>query len=85
MRYTNLFVLEGHNLAASKNKTAPRRISFAKISEPLEVPNLLALQRESFDWLLGNAEWRERMANSPESLRGELPSQSGLEIGRAHV
>jgi DNA-directed RNA polymerase subunit beta len=71
--------LEGHNLAASKNKTAPRRISFAKISEPLEVPNLLALQRESFDWLLGNAEWRERMANSPESLRGELPSQSGLE------
>ena len=74
-----LIVLEGHNLAASKNKTAPRRISFAKISEPLEVPNLLALQRESFDWLLGNAEWRERMANSPESLRGELPSQSGLE------
>ncbi|MFM8365943.1 MAG: DNA-directed RNA polymerase subunit beta [Candidatus Nanopelagicaceae bacterium] len=71
--------MEGHNLAASKNKTAPRRISFAKISEPLEVPNLLALQRESFDWLLGNAEWRERMANSPESLRGELPSQSGLE------
>ncbi|MBU3643464.1 MAG: DNA-directed RNA polymerase subunit beta [Candidatus Nanopelagicaceae bacterium] len=66
-------------MAASKNKTAPRRISFAKISEPLEVPNLLALQRESFDWLLGNAEWRERMANSPESLRGELPSQSGLE------
>ena len=74
-----LIVLEGHNLAASKNKTAPRRISFAKISEPLEVPNLLALQRESFDWLLGNAEWRERIANSPESLRGELPSQSGLE------
>ena len=66
-------------MAASKNKTAPRRISFAKISEPLEVPNLLALQRESFDWLLGNAEWRERMAKSPESLRGELPSQSGLE------
>jgi DNA-directed RNA polymerase subunit beta len=74
-----LIVLEGHNLAASKNKTAPRRISFAKISEPLEVPNLLALQRESFDWLLGNEEWRQRMANSPESLRGELPSQSGLE------
>ena len=66
-------------MAASKNKTAPRRISFAKISEPLEVPNLLALQRESFDWLLGNEEWRQRMANSPEAIRGELPSQSGLE------
>lgn len=34
--------------------TAPLRISFAKIKEPLEVPNLLALQTESFDWLLGN-------------------------------
>jgi DNA-directed RNA polymerase subunit beta len=33
---------------------APRRISFAKIREPLEVPNLLALQTDSFDTLLGN-------------------------------
>ena len=41
--------------------TAPLRISFAKIKEPLEVPNLLALQTESFDWLLGNTAWQSRV------------------------
>ena len=65
-------------MAASKNKTAPRRISFAKIREPLEVPNLLALQVESFDWLLGNQAWRDRLAKA-DTARGELPKQSGLE------
>ena len=42
---------------------APPRTSFAKIREPLEVPNLLALQTESFDWLVGNEAWRGRVAN----------------------
>jgi len=67
-------------LAASKTKSvAPRRISFAKIREPLEVPNLLALQIESVDWLLGNDVWRERLAQAEVTSRGELPKQSGLE------
>jgi len=67
-------------LAASKNKSvAPTRISFAKIREPLEVPNLLALQIESVDWLLGNEAWRERLAQAEATSRGELPKQSGLE------
>jgi DNA-directed RNA polymerase subunit beta len=67
-------------LAASKTKSvAPRRISFAKIREPLEVPNLLALQIESVDWLLGNDIWRERLAQAEVTHRGELPQQSGLE------
>ncbi|MEO5832169.1 MAG: DNA-directed RNA polymerase subunit beta, partial [Nakamurella sp.] len=39
---------------------APKRISFAKLREPLEVPNLLALQTESFDWLIGAPAWRAR-------------------------
>ncbi|HZC72509.1 MAG TPA: DNA-directed RNA polymerase subunit beta [Jatrophihabitans sp.] len=39
---------------------APPRTSFAKIREPLEVPNLLALQTESFDWLVGNDFWQAR-------------------------
>src|SRR4051812_38808173 len=39
---------------------APPRTSFAKIREPLEVPNLLALQTESFDWLVGNEAWQGR-------------------------
>jgi len=67
-------------LAASKTKSvAPRRISFAKIREPLEVPNLLALQIESVDWLLGNDVWRVRLAQAEVTHRGELPQQSGLE------
>ncbi len=36
---------------------APRRISFAKISEPLEVPKLLDLQTSSFEWLVGGEAW----------------------------
>jgi DNA-directed RNA polymerase subunit beta len=66
-------------LAAKKNSVAPRRISFAKIREPLEVPNLLALQVESVDWLLGNEAWRARLAETTNTNRGELPSKSGLE------
>jgi DNA-directed RNA polymerase subunit beta len=71
--------LKGHLLAAKKNSVAPRRISFAKIREPLEVPNLLALQVESVDWLLGNEAWRARLAETTNTNRGELPSKSGLE------
>jgi DNA-directed RNA polymerase subunit beta len=67
-------------LAASKLKSqAPRRVSFAKIREPLEVPNLLSLQLESIDWLLGNDAWRARLNDAEKSNRGEVPKQSGLE------
>ncbi len=65
--------------ASKKSSVAPRRISFAKIREPLEVPNLLALQIESVDWLLGNDVWRQRLAVAETTHRGELPQQSGLE------
>lgn len=63
------------NNAAS---TAPLRISFAKIKEPLEVPNLLALQTESFDWLLGNTAWQSRVEEALESGQ-DVPTKSGLE------
>jgi len=41
---------------------APLRVSFAKINEPLEVPDLLALQTASFDWLIGSPEWRATLS-----------------------
>ncbi|MEY4314541.1 MAG: hypothetical protein RIS93_1121 [Actinomycetota bacterium] len=67
-------------MAASKTKShAPNRVSFAKIREPLEVPNLLSLQLESIDWLLGNEAWRARLNDAEKSNRGEVPKQSGLE------
>jgi DNA-directed RNA polymerase subunit beta len=71
--------LEGHLLAAKKSSVAPRRISFAKIREPLEVPNLLALQIESVDWLLGNEKWRARLDLPNSNSRGHIPRKSGLE------
>jgi DNA-directed RNA polymerase subunit beta len=55
---------------------APPRTSFAKIREPLEVPNLLALQTESFDWLVGNDAWRTRVAAADPTYTS---STSGLE------
>nr|WP_232958698.1 DNA-directed RNA polymerase subunit beta [Corynebacterium marambiense] len=55
---------------------APQRYSFAKITEPIEVPGLLDLQLESFAWLVGTPEWRERtQAEAPEGAR----VTSGLE------
>ncbi len=60
-------------------QNAARRISFAKIREPLEVPDLLALQTQSFDWLLGNEAWQDRVALAMEAGRKDVPETSGLE------
>jgi len=61
------------------NVTGPRRISFAKISEPLQVPDLLALQVDSFDWLVGNETWQARVAAAEAEGRSDLSGPSGLE------
>jgi DNA-directed RNA polymerase subunit beta len=67
-------------LAASRNATAThaRRISFAKISEPLEVPQLLALQTDSFDWLIGNEKWKAKVEQQLADGRTDVSSKSGL-------
>ncbi len=70
-------------MAASRSASAvpagPRRVSFARIEEPLEVPDLLALQTESFDWLLGNEKWKARVEAARRAGRKDVPAQSGLE------
>ncbi|MEI7442006.1 MAG: DNA-directed RNA polymerase subunit beta [Actinomycetes bacterium] len=65
--------------STSRSSTGPKRVSFAKIREPLEAPNLLALQMESFDWLLGNDVWKARVAAALESGNSEIPQTPGLE------
>jgi DNA-directed RNA polymerase subunit beta len=55
------------------------RISFAKLKEPLEAPNLLGLQTESFDWLLGDDAWKARVEAAKASGLYEVPDVSGLE------
>ncbi|MDA4109338.1 DNA-directed RNA polymerase subunit beta [Mycolicibacterium holsaticum] len=79
-------MLEGCILAGSRpNKTAvanpnnsvpgaPNRISFAKLREPLEVPGLLDVQTESFQWLIGSDEWKEKA-----KARGDVNPVGGLE------
>ena len=67
---------------ASKNTNVVSpsgRISFAKIHEPLEVPNLLDLQVESFDWLIGNETWQARVAQAQAEGRTDVNTKSGLE------
>ena len=43
------------------------------------VPDLLALQTESFDWLLGNDKWKSRVEAAKAAGRKDVPEQSGLE------
>ena len=53
---------------------APNRISFAKLREPLEVPGLLDVQTQSFEWLIGSDRWRE-----VATARGDVNPVGGLE------
>ncbi|MDQ4093700.1 MAG: DNA-directed RNA polymerase subunit beta [Actinomycetota bacterium] len=48
------------NISVPRLPGAPARPSFAKIREPLEVPDLLDLQLQSFEWLVGADEWFQR-------------------------
>jgi DNA-directed RNA polymerase subunit beta len=56
-----------------------KRLSFAKIHEPISVPDLLALQTESFDWLIGADAWRARLEADRAAGRHDVPEQSGLQ------
>ncbi|MFV4485615.1 DNA-directed RNA polymerase subunit beta [Mycobacterium tuberculosis] len=53
---------------------APNRVSFAKLREPLEVPGLLDVPTDSFEWLIGSPRWRESAAE-----RGDVNPVGGLE------
>ena len=71
-------------MAASRTDSAfahrsTRRISFAQVSEPVEVPNLIGLQTESFDWLLGNKAWQARVDSAKAAGRNDVPEIAGLQ------
>lgn len=69
-----------NNQTASSARSAEYagRLSFAKIHEPLDVPNLLALQTESFDWLIGSERWKNRLAHAQTIGDTSVASVSGL-------
>ena len=65
--------------SSPKNGRNASRLSFAKITDTLTVPDLLALQTESFDWLVGNDAWKARVVEAEAQGRQDLPSHTGLE------
>ena len=62
----------------TKNGRGASRLSFAKISDTLTVPDLLALQTESFGWLVGNDAWKARVAEAKKAGRTDVNENSGL-------
>ena len=63
---------------ATGNSLESKRISFAKISEPLELPKLLALQTDSFDWLIGNDAWTAEVQRRRDA-GDDVSEKSGLQ------
>ena len=63
--------------SAKINQNA-KRLSFGKIKEPIDVPNLLDLQIESFDWLMGNEKWQTRVKAAVDSGNTDVPTTAGL-------
>jgi DNA-directed RNA polymerase subunit beta len=63
---------------AENSSTTPQRISFAKINEVLEVPKLLSLQTDSFNWLIGNDDWLAQVA-AREAAGEDVSHKSGLQ------
>ena len=51
----------------NKNIRSAQRLSFAKTREPIELPNLLTLQTESFEWLIGAKNWREKVGKDAKT------------------
>ena len=63
---------------SSTPQQAHKRISFAKIKEALEVPKLLSLQTDSFNWLIGNEAWEAQVA-AREANGEDVSRKSGLQ------
>ena len=62
-------------MAASKNARNTRlasRPSFAKVQEQIDLPDLLSLQTESFEWLIGGPSWRAKEGNKAKTGLDEV-------------
>jgi DNA-directed RNA polymerase subunit beta len=64
---------------ALKPKAGPNRISFSQIHTPIDVPYLLEIQKDSFDWLIGAKDWQERKRRAQAENDFMFDYQSGLQ------
>lgn len=58
---------------------ASDRVNFGSIREPLDVPYLLGVQTDSFDWLVGNERWKKRVEEDKKNGTNTVSHISGLE------
>ncbi len=65
-------------MAARSSAGNNRRTSFAKITEPLEVPPLISLQTSSFDWLVGGERWEEAVV-ARRAAGEDVSEKTGLQ------
>jgi DNA-directed RNA polymerase subunit beta len=65
-------------LAVRSSAGNHRRTSFAKITEPLEVPPLISLQTSSFDWLVGGERWEAEVA-ARRAAGEDVSEKTGLQ------
>ncbi|UFN43667.1 DNA-directed RNA polymerase subunit beta [Nocardioides okcheonensis] len=65
-------------MAARSSAGNHRRTSFAKITEPLEVPPLISLQTSSFDWLVGGERWEQEVA-ARRAAGEDVSEKTGLQ------
>ena len=53
---------------------ASDRVNFGSIREPIDVPHLLGVQTDSFDWLIGNERWQKRVEEDLENGTNTVPT-----------
>jgi DNA-directed RNA polymerase subunit beta len=58
---------------------APNRVNFGSIKEPIDVPYLLGVQTDSFDWLIGNERWKQRVEEDTQAGTNTVAHTSGLD------
>ena len=60
------------NAKSKNNNRSAQRPTFAKHQDPIEIPDLLSLQTESFDWLIGAPAWRAIAGKSAKTGLDEV-------------
>ncbi|MFT9242934.1 MAG: DNA-directed RNA polymerase subunit beta [Bifidobacterium aquikefiri] len=58
---------------------APNRVNFGSIREPIDVPYLLGVQTDSFDWLVGNERWQAKAEEDEANGTHNVAHVSGLD------
>lgn len=54
-------------------------MNFGSIKEPINVPYLLGVQTDSFDWLIGNERWKQRVEEDKQAGTNTVAHTSGLD------